>query len=146
MADIKFDAGFESSTVQGSATLIYKDEDAYKKGTEIPFTQLKAVDGYRADFIEAATEEATKVAEKELKNDKSLNDVTVEFPFSTSKRGKVAVKVERSHTFKIPNAEPGKPDSVTKSTVTVAVKDPANKMSKTRIKELEEGLTSALLK
>ena len=39
MADIKFDAGFESSTVQGSATLIYKDEDAYKKGTEIPFTQ-----------------------------------------------------------------------------------------------------------
>lgn len=143
---INFDAGFETQVAGKTATMVYKDEDAYKHNTDIPFTQLKASDSYRNEYIEKATEEATKVAKKELEKNKSLDNVTVEFPFSTSKRGNVTVNVERSHTYHIPNPEPGKPDSVTKSVVKVAVKDPANKMSKSKVKELEEDLTKALLK
>ena len=133
---------FEETKVDDVVTLNYKDEDAFKNGTDIKFSVLKEVESYRNKYIEDATVLASEESKRLMAKDKSINKVVVQYPFSTSKRGFVDVSVDRSKTYHIDKEK----DPVIKSKVTVAVKDQLAKVSKSKIKDLETELTAALLK
>lgn len=133
---------FESTEVNGVVNLTYNDENVFKNGTDIPFKTMKEIDDYRAQYLDNATHLAAQQAEEIMKKNGKINKVTVSFPYTTSKRGTVDISVDRSKTFQGMNGS----DPVTKSKVTVVVTDPVNKVSKSRIKELETDLTKVLLK
>lgn len=119
----------------------YEDDDAYKKGSEISAKTLKAVEDYRNEYLEKAVDLVAAEAEKEMKKNSSIEKVVAQFPFTTSQRGVLNINVDRSKTFQgVGDAEP-----VTKSKISVFVKDPFNKVSKKHIRELEDGLTKTLL-
>lgn len=119
----------------------YEDKDVFKKGTDIPAKTLKAVEDYRSSYLEKATEFISKYAESELKKDKKIEKVVAQLPFSTSGRGFVTINVDRKKTFPGVNGAP----ATTKSKISVVVKDPYIKVSKSYVKNLEEGLTKTLL-
>ena len=139
---IEFDKSkFEVSKSEGVATVTYTGEKVFMEGTDIPATEVKAVFKYAEEFIEAGTVAATAQATAIMDKDSKIDVVNVELPYGISKRGAVNLKAKRSHTY------PGigdRPD-VTKSTLSVAVKDPATKMSKTKVKALEAEMTKKLL-
>ena len=133
---------FEQNEVNGVLSMTCTNEDVFKNGTDIPFKTIKEVDAYRAKYLEEATEFATKEAKSIMESNNKINKVIVTVPFSSSKRGTVDISVDRSKTFQGMNGS----DPVTKSKVTVVVTDPINKVSKSRIKELETELTKVLIK
>lgn len=132
---------FESNKIGSVLTLKYTDKDAFKNGTDIPFKTLKEVANYQSSYLKEATELAASEAKKQLEKDKSLEKVTFEFPYTVSANGGININVDRSKTF--PGINGG--DPVTKSKITVVTKDPVNKVSKARIRELEADLTKTLL-
>lgn len=139
---IKFnEENFEVNKTEGVATVTYSDDKAFMDGTEIANKDVKAVFDYANDYIEAGTNAAATKAETIMTEDTDINSVNVMLPYGVSKRGEIAVKAKREHTYPGMN---GRPD-VTKSTLTVAVKDPLTKMSKTKLKALEADMTSKLL-
>lgn len=133
---------FEKTEVGGTVNLTYKDEDAFKNGTEIPFKTMKEVEAYKAEYLEKATEIAVAESKAIMEKNSKINKVIVNFPYTTSKRGSVDISVDRSKTYPGMNGS----DPVTKSKVTALVTDPINKVSKSRIKEFETELTKVLLK
>ena len=133
---------FESATVDGVVTLSYKDDKAFGTGTELTHKQLKEAADYAHTYIEKATEVAAEVAKETMEKDDKINKVIVDYPYSVSKRGELTVAIDRSKTYTIPNSD----ETVTKSAIKVAVKDPITKISKPRIKDLEAELTAALVR
>lgn len=133
---------FEKSEVNDIVNLSYGDEDAFKNGTDIPFKVLKEADTYRAQYLEEATELAAKEAKSIMEKNSKINKVVVSFPYSTSKRGSYDVTVDRSKTYGGMNGA----DPVTKSKITGVVTDPINKVSKSRVREIEAELTKVLIK
>lgn len=119
----------------------YEDKDVFKNGTEITAKTLKAVEDYRNEYLEKATDFAKAEAESEMKKNKKIEKAVFNFPFSTSARGELNINVDRSKTYPGMNGS----DPVTKSKITVVVKDPYNKVSKKHIRELEDELTQKLL-
>lgn len=119
----------------------YEDKDVYKNSTEITAKTLKAVEDYRNEYLEKATDFAKEEAESEMKKNKKIEKAVFNFPFSTSARGELTVNVDRSKTYPGMNGS----EPTTKSKITVVVKDPYNKVSKKHIKSLEEELTKTLL-
>ena len=140
---LKFDKSKLKSQKTGDViTLTYEDENAYKNGTDIPFKTLKEVDDYRADYLKAVTAFSAEEAKETLKKDKTASKVIVQFPYTSFKRGEANIIVDRSKTF--PGI--GDRESVTKSKITVVVKDPLNKVPKSTIHSLEADLTAILVK
>jgi hypothetical protein len=119
----------------------YEDKDVFKNGTDISAKTLKAVEDYRNEYLEKATDFAKVEAEAEMKKNKKIEKAVFNFPFSTSARGELNINIDRSKTY--PGMNGG--DPVTKSKITVVVKDPYNKVSKKYIKDLEDELTKTLL-
>lgn len=139
---MKFDKSkFDKTEVNGIMTYTYKDENAYTSSGDITLKTLKQVDDHRSAYLEDATKIASEIAEHDMDKNKKINKVIFEFPFSTSKRGNVNITVDRSKTFASVNGG----DPVTKSKITVAVTDPYNKVSKSRLKDIEARLTKKLL-
>ena len=140
---LEFDKSkIKTTKANGVITLTYEDDDVYKNGTDITFKALKEADSYRSEYLKKATEFAAEQAKSELKRDKTIEKVIVNSPYTTSARGQASVIVDRSKTFKGIGDNP----DVTKSKVTIAVKDPLNKVSKPTIAALEKELTALLLK
>ena len=119
----------------------YEDKDVFKNGTDISAKTLKAVEDYRNEYLEKATDFAKVEAEAEMQKNKKIEKAVFNFPFSTSARGELNINIDRSKTY--PGMNGG--DPVTKSKITVVVKDPYNKVSKKYIKDLEDELTKTLL-
>jgi len=132
---------FESNVANGVATVTYSDAEAFKNGTDIPFTELKKTFDYAGEYIEDATNKSATFATELMEKDKSVNKVVVELPYGVSKRGSMAVTANREKTFPGMNGH----DATTKSTINVVVKDAATKMSRTKIKALESTMTEKLL-
>ena len=113
---------FETSVLDGVATLTYTDKDVYKNGTEITAKVLK------------------EVAEGVLKKDKAVNKVIVSTPYSMSARGSVDVTIDREKEFRSPVD-----GTISKSpSIQVRVTDPFAKVSKSKIKDLKQELMSGL--
>jgi len=138
---IKFESEFKVEKVEGVATAIYADKDAFYKGTELSKDTIKAVFDHSNNYVESATSEAKDLAQDIMENDKAINSVIVSLPYSPSKKGIITVKANREHTYPGMN---GLPD-VTKSTLKVMVKDPYQKSTGDKIKEMEAEMTKALL-
>lgn len=133
---------FESTEVNDIVNLTYSDEDAFKNGTDIPMKVMKEVDAYRAKYLEEATELASAEAKAIMQKNSKINKVVVSFPYTTSKRGKYDITVDRSKTYPGVNGS----DPVTKSKITGVVTDPINKISKPFVRGLEAELTKVLIK
>lgn len=119
----------------------YEDKDAFKNGTDITAKTLKAVEDYRNEYLEKATDFAKAEAESEMKKNKKIEKAVFNFPFTTSAHGKLNINIDRSKTYPGMNGS----DPVTKSKITVVVKDPYNKISKKHVRDLEGELTKTLL-
>lgn len=119
----------------------YEDKDVFKNGTDITAKTLKAVEDYRNEYLEKATDFAKAEAESEMKKNKKIEKAVFNFPFSTSARGELNINIDRSKTYPGMNGS----EPVTKSKITVVVKDPYNKVSKKHVKDLEDELTKTLL-
>lgn len=134
---------FKDEVQEGGELVIrYQNENAYFEGSDLPKKTLKDVADYNAKYLEEFANASTKIAEARMEKDSSINKVIVEAPFSVSKRGSVTNKVNREQEFHIPNSNG---ETMKKSTVTLIVKDPSLKVSKSKIKELETALTGKLL-
>ncbi len=140
---LQFDKSkFKSETNNGVITLTYEDKDIFKNGTDIPLETIENVEKYRSSYIKSVTEEAAERAKDALLANESATRVFVNFPFSSSKKGMVSVKVDKEKHFRGIN---GHPDT-SKSKIDTIVLDPLEKVSKSTIKALEDELTSILLK
>lgn len=111
------------------AILKYDDKDAFVNGTSIPLKTLKEVEDYRKEYAKEATLCATELAESTFTKEKDLKKVTVEFPFSTSQIGHIAVEVDRTAKVNLP----GQKDKLAKVQIKAVVKDPYNKVSKDKV-------------
>ena len=144
MSELKFDAKQFEQTKEGSTVVLtYKDEDVYKKGTDIPFQTLKEVADYNNKYVSEAAEISVAEAKKVLEKDKTIEVVDVKIPYSVSKRGFVNTLVEREKTVRIPGKDGGEKK---KSAIKVIVKNPLDKFSKPRLKELEADLTAKFVR
>lgn len=132
---------FQEEQLNNELVLTYEDKNAFTAGTDIPTKTLKAVEDYRNDYIEKAIETAAQIGKEKLKKNNKIERVLFKLPYTTSARGFIDIGVDRSKTFHGVNGKP----SVTKSKLTVVVKDPVNKASKKRIRDFEEDLTKSLL-
>lgn len=131
---------FETSVLDGVATLTYTDKDVYKNGTEITAKVLKEVADYNSKFATEFTTVAKEVAEGVLKKDKAVNKVIVSTPYSMSARGSVDVTIDREKEFRSPVD-----GTISKSpSIQVRVTDPFAKVSKSKIKDLKQELMSGL--
>lgn len=131
----------ESVVVDGALSLTYKDADAYKNGTEIPFSTLKEVEEYQHQYVDKATEFIVAEAKAAMEKDSSIHKVIATMPYSSSKRGSASIIVDRSKTFPGINGT----DPVTKSKITVKVNAPQFKISGSKIRDMEDDLTKTLL-
>lgn len=129
---------FAATKADGVATLVYEDDSVFKKGTEIPIKTLEEVHKYQNKYIEEATELASEVAKEQFKKDKSLEKVSVKYPYSVSKRGFVDVTVYKEREFR--NTITGNGEIIRKPAISVNVKDPATKVSKPKITALVDDL------
>jgi len=129
----------------GVATISYKDEDAFKNGTEIPFAEMKRTFSYAHDYQEEGMLDVAKQAEEIMSKDKSIEKVVGELPYGVSKRGSMAISVNRKRTYPGMVRDGVKLPDTVKSTVNVIVQDAATKISRTKIKEAESTLTKSLL-
>lgn len=134
---------FDRAVAGNTLTLTCKDADAFKNGTDIDIKTIKKVEAYRNEYIEKATNIAQEKATEELKKNKNIERVVVEFPFTTNARGHCNVVVDREKTFHVPG-EKDENKTITRPNITVSVKDPSSKMSKTKIKELQAKTQAAL--
>lgn len=134
---------FDRAVAGNTLTLTCKDADAFKNGTDIDIKTIKKVEAYRNEYIEKATNIAQEKATEELKKNNNIERVVVEFPFTTNARGHCNVVVDREKTFHVPG-EKDENKTITRPNITVSVKDPSSKMSKTKIKELQAKTQAAL--
>ena len=139
---IEFDEGkFDVTKTNGVATVTYGDKEAFFEGTEISKKVLKEVFDYENDYIMATNVSSAKQATELMEKDKDINEVIVEFPFSPSARGKVNVIAQRSQTFRSPKDG----SEVIKSTLRTVVKNPFQKLSKSKVQDLTKAMTETLL-
>ena len=139
---IEFDEGkFDVTKTNGVATVTYGDKEAFFEGTEISKKVLKEVFDYENDYIMATNISSAKQATELMEKDKDINEVIVEFPFSPSARGKVNVIAQRSQTFRSPKDG----SEVIKSTLRTVVKNPFQKLSKSKVQDLTKAMTETLL-
>jgi len=134
-------SSFEKSNVEGTVTLTCKDENVFKDQSGIDWDLMKKYDKYKDDYLTKAAEFSANQAKEIMLEDKKVNKVIVQLPFTTSKRGSVDVAVDREKTYPGMNGAP----AVTKSAVKLVVVDPYMKVSKPYIKGLEAELTKAIL-
>lgn len=138
---------FKREKTGNQVVFTYEESDAFTKGGDIDVKTLKAVEDYRSKYLKHATEIASELAKETMQKDKKIENVIVEVPFSTNERGGATIKVDRSKTFAVRDYTDGKKTGeVTKSVISVAVKDPYAKVSKKYIKTLAAELTELLVK
>lgn len=144
MAELKFDSKQFEQTKEGSTVVLnYKDKDVYKKSTDIPFKTLKEVADYNDRYVSESAEFSVAEAKKIMEKDKTVEVVSVKIPYSASQRGFVNTLVEREKTVRIPGKDGGEKK---KSAIKVVVKNPFDKFSKPRLKELEADLTAKFVR
>lgn len=137
---------FEKTVENNVAMLKYTDKDAFLKNTDIPEKTFKDVHDYKQEYLTEATKTIAQEAEDIMKKDKNITKVIGEVPFSHLERGNATITVDREKTFtdRFSN-EGGEPTEIKKSTVSLLVKDPAHKVTKSVISELQNKLTDTLL-
>ena len=109
----------------------------YGEGFEGGIGVIKKVADYNKEFVEDAVARATDIAATKFKADSKLNAVTFSTPYGTSSRGSINVGVKRRVKYGIPGSD----KEITKSAVTVSVKDPGSAMGKKSIRNLANKLT-----
>lgn len=129
---------FKAEKVDNTLSLSYEDENAFKKGTDIPTKTLEDVYKYTNKYIEEATSLAAEVAKDNMKKDKDVDKVIVKFPYSVSKRGFVDVVVHKEREYR--NTITGNGEIIRKPSISVNVKDPATKVTKPKITALVDDL------
>jgi len=139
---IEFDKDkFDVTISNGVANITYTDKEAFFKNTKIPKKVLKEVFDYENEYILAANIEGAKQAKNLMGENKNLDEVVTELPFSPSARGKVTVVGKRSQKFRSPKDG----SEIVKSTLRTIVKNPFLKVSDSKIKELTKDMTETLL-
>lgn len=137
-----FNADFERSEVNGVVTLSYTDRDVYGAGCELDKDAIKKLQDYDASYLATATELAAAKAEALMKKEKGVNKVIVDFPFTTNKKsGQAVITSSRSKEIRVPASD----RVITRSDVTLSVKDPYNKVTSSLIDSLQEKMTATLL-
>lgn len=138
---------FKKEKTGNQVVYTYEESDVFTNGSGIDLKSMKAVEDYRSRYLKHAAEIASELAKETLQKDKKIDNVLVEVPFSTNDRGGVTIKIDRSKTFTVRDYKDGtKKGEITKSTMSIAVKDPYAKVSKKYIKSLEAELTDLLVK
>jgi len=132
---------FEVSKSGNVATVTYDDENAFYEGFDGTKAEVKKVFTHAHEYIEKATEVSAEQATDIMKKDSDIEKVLVEYPYGVSKRGGITVTAKRSQTFR----SPADGSEIVKSTISVAVKDPLTKASKSKVSLLSKTMTSTLL-
>lgn len=133
-------SNFEVSTENGVSTFNFKDKDAYKNGTDIPFKVLKQVGDYNAEYVREATELSFELSKEHGKKNKNVDKMIFNYPYSSSGRGNIAIEVLRNKEVRLPSTG----ELVTRSDMKVIVKDPNSKFPKATLKDLNKQLTEVL--
>ena len=131
-------SNFKSTKVDGVLSVVYDDKDAYKNGTDIPLKTLKEVAEYNSKYTYEATSAAVDYAKDQMKKDKDITKVNVQYPFATHAKSGVTVVIDREKTFHNPqNGE---------DITSVKVKDVSVNISKPKISGMVTELAKALSK
>jgi len=135
---------FEVNKVDSTA-MITVDENTYTdlaKSVGITKKQLHDVEKFNDSYMTAMTMATAGEAQRIMAADSKIEKVILDAPMTTSKRGELKVAIDKSASFR--NIATG--EDIVKSSIKVSTKIPSLKLSGTRRKELEAGLTQALLK
>ena len=137
-----FNGDFDRSEVNGVVTLTYTDREVYGAGCELDKDVIKKLQDYDASYLSTATELAATKAEELMKKEKGVNKVIVDFPFTTNKKsGQAVVTSTRSKDVRVPASD----RVITRSDVSLSVKDPYNKVTSSLIDTLQDKMTATLL-
>jgi len=123
-----------------TATVTYTDENAFYEG-DITKAELKRAFDHSSEYITECATLAADVSTDIMKSDKKIDNVVVKCPYGVSKRGSFEAKARRSVTFRGIGDHP----DVTRSDLKVVVTDPLTKVSKSKLKDMQAKMTSALL-
>lgn len=135
-------SNFEVTTENGLSVFAYKDKDVYTKNSPVPQKVLKEVAKYNETYANEAAELAISIAKDHMKKNSNVEKTIVEVPYSPSARGNIITTIDRSKEVRLPNT--GEVEQ--RSAIKVIVKDPAVKISKSKIREASKELTSVLVK
>ena len=113
----------------------------YGKDFEGGLKVLKEVANYNREYIQEAVERATELASDYFSEDPDLNGVKFSTPFGTSTRGSIGVDIKRETEYVVPGTD----KKIKKSSIAVAVKDPASAMPKSEIRKLSDKLTEKFI-
>jgi len=137
---IKF-GNFTTTVNDKVATLVLEDKEAFFNNTDIPKEDLVKVFDYMEEYNVEATKAAAAAAGDVLVANKEVEVVNVEMPYTTSKRGRVNVSVEREHLFTNPK---NREETYTAPYISSSVKIPQAKQARAKTKELEKTLVDLL--
>jgi len=120
-----------------------KDEDAFVEAVkavnpEITKKLLKELDKIQDAYLEMGLDLAKNKAVEEFRND--TGRVEVVLPFGVNKSDTVTYDITKERTFSIP----GKDTKITKPVIKMEVKKAGCKISKSKIKALEEDIAETL--
>jgi hypothetical protein len=138
-------AEFEVTEKDGVKTLKAKDENLFVEvakeiNPELTKKLLKEVEKVEEEFLSAGLELAKDKAIDEFKASEDIKRIDVVLPFGVNKSDVVTYDVVREKVFPIP----GKDEKVRKSVISVDVKKQGCKISKSRIKALEDDISTAI--
>ena len=102
---------------------------------------IKKVADYNKKYTEDAVARAADMAATKFKADPNLDAVTFSTPYGTSSRGSIGVNIRRRVKYGVPDSD----KEITKSAITVRVKDPASGIGKKSIRDMANKLTEQFI-
>jgi hypothetical protein len=119
---------FETTVSGNTALCKVTQEDLYSKGNEnVTTEQIKAVEKYRKQYLQTSIDTGAVEATTIFKNNKDVDVVNIEYPYSTSKDGKLTIEVHRNKEVHIP----GTSETKTGPAVRAIITDPYAKAKST---------------
>ena len=127
------------------ATVTYDDKKAYEdslKEAGIDVKVAKELAVHNTAYLTGAMTTAGDLAKEIFGKNKEVNDIAFNFPFGVTPYSKGDIKAARQKSYPIP----GKDTVVTKSKLTLAVKESSHHVKKSVVSEIEAELTALFCK
>jgi hypothetical protein len=132
---------FETTVSGNTALCKVTEQDLFSKGNEnVTTEQIKAVEKYRKQYLQTAINAGAGAATIIFKENKDVDVVNIEYPYSTNKDGKLTIEVNREKEVRVPGTDEVRngpslraiitdPFAKAKTTVRNAVKDIAAQLA-----------------
>ena len=135
---------FKVTKTDNVVSVEYEDKDIFRKNFPVPKKQIKELVEYQNSYLEEAANLAAQFAKENFKKDKNVDKLLLEVPYAFKGKGNATYTVHKEKEYRDTLHSDGK--VFRKSAMTLNVKDPAAKLTKSKIGELVDDLTATFCK